>query len=183
MTDRRKSGLHNSVSGRRVVLLLIMLVLGGAGVTPAYSAGGQDQGAEVTDVRFTVSGMTVVVEYDLKGDPATKYAVSLVLRKRSDPSFRYLPQTLSGDVGLGRYAGNDRRIEWDVSREFPQGLQGTGYYFVVNAEEVGSNHSTGILGWIGAGAVAVAAVVTYAIVMHNHGPTSPESYPAPPGRP
>lgn len=183
LTNKRKLTLHAAVFRSRVAVLLVALVFVGTGVTPAYSAAEGHQGSEVTDVRFTVSGLTVIVEYDLQGDSAAKYAVSLMLRKRSDPSFRYSPKALSGDVGLGRYAGSDRKIVWDMSREFPQGLQGTGYYFVVNAEQVESHHSTGILGWIGAGAVAVAAVVTYAIVMHNGGPTSPATYPAPPGRP
>ncbi len=152
-------------------------------VSPAYSAERGDSDSLVSNVRFRVSGLNIVIHYDLNGDPGAKYNVALVLRNRIDPSFSYTPKALSGDVGTGMYAGGDREIIWDIRKEFPQGLQGNGYYFVVDARKVSSGNSLGLLAWVGAGAVAVAAVVTYLIVMRNGGPTSPASYPAPPGRP
>ncbi|MCL5021356.1 MAG: hypothetical protein M1339_06835, partial [Bacteroidetes bacterium] len=104
-------------------------------------------------------------------------------RRRSDPSFQYSPKQLKGDIGVGKYGGADREIVWDLRDEFPMGLQGSDYYFVVDAKDIESGHSAGILTWIGAGAAVIIAAVTYVIVMHNGGPRSPSSYPAPPGRP
>ncbi len=167
----------------RIAVFLTAVSMIVTSVIPAYAFGDAASGGKVTDVRFSVSGLRVIIEYDLQGDPNAEYSVAVELRNRADPSFRYSPKALRGDIGLGKYAGNNRKIVWNMSREFPQGLQGTGYYFVVSVDEVKPASSTGILAWIGAGAVAVAAVVTYVVVMHNGGPTSPASYPSPPGRP
>ena len=143
-----------------------------------------DEGAPVvSNVEFTVSGLNVTVTYDLSGSAKANYNVALVLRSRSDPSFKYSPKVLTGDVGLGTHAGIQRKIVWNMEQEFPEGLPGNGYYFVVNADEVDADHSTGILTWLGAGAVAIAAVTTYIIVSHNGGLKAPVSYPVPPGRP
>lgn len=179
----RSSGFFSAKVAWRIAVFLTAASLIVSAVVPAYASDGAASGGSVSDVRFSVTGLRVVIEYDLQGDRDAEYSVAVELRNRIDPSFRYSPKALTGDIGLGKYAGNNRRIVWDMSREFPQGLQGTGYYFVVKAEEIKTGHSTGILDWIGASAVAVAAVVTYVIVMRNGGPTSPASYPAPPGRP
>ncbi len=153
-------------------------------VAPAYPMGSNEPGVRVSNVRAEVSGLRVTVRYDLAGSPHRRYNVALVLRNRDNPSFRYFPKTLSGDVGAGEYAGRDKVIEWDMSREFPQGLQRNGYFFVVVAEQAGgSSHSVGLFTWIGAAAITVVAVAAYLIVRRNGGPTSPASYPNPPGRP
>ncbi len=168
---------------RRAVSFLIALSIVTVNVNPAYSAESDQSPAVVTRVHFAVSGLRVTVSYDLQGDPSATYNVSVILRSRSDPAFEYEPKALSGDIGVGKYAGPDKEIVWDMGKEFPQGLHGSGYYFVVDARKVSSGHSTGILTWLGAGAVAVAAVITYVIVTRNGGPASPASYPNPPGRP
>jgi hypothetical protein len=167
----------------RAVSFLIALSIVTFNVNPAYSAGGDRSPAVVTKVHFAVSGLRVTVSYDLQGDPSATYDVSVVLRSRSDPAFGYEPKALSGDIGVGKYAGPGKEIVWDMGKEFPQGMHGSGYYFVVDARRVSAGNSTGILTWLGAGAVAVAAVITFAIVTRNGGPTSPASYPNPPGRP
>jgi hypothetical protein len=168
---------------RRSVMFLTILFAIAVNLSPAYSAQSLKSTSVVTNVHFAVSGLRVTVSYDLQGEPNATYNVAMMLKSRSDPTFGYEPKALSGDVGLGKYAGTDREIVWDMSKEFPQGLQGSGYYFVVDAREVSPGHSTSILTWLGAGAVAVAAVITYVIVTRNGGPTSPASYPNPPGRP
>lgn len=165
----------------RVLLAALVLLTAGAGA--AYPAERGQSPNVVANVRFTVSGLQVTVTYDLHGVRNAKYDVTLVLRKKNDPSFRYLPKVLTGDVGLGRYAGTDRSIVWNMNKEFPRGLRGDDFYFVVKASEVEPGPQTSILTWIGAGAAIVVAAVTYVIVEGHGGPTSPASYPNPPGRP
>lgn len=179
---KTRGGFHSAVIAAAGIFLTMTLLLT-ISVSAAYSDEIEQPAGIVSGVRFAVSGLQVTIRYDLRGDRNEKYKVSLVLRRRSDPSFRYLPKELSGDIGLGRYAGTDRKIVWNMRNEFPQGLQGNDFYFVVNANEVERKRSAGILTWIGAGAVAVAAVVTYLMVMHSGSPTSPASFPIPPGRP
>lgn len=182
LDEEPRKGFRPTVSfaGWLIMSMLLLLI---ANVCTAYSAETDTFADLVGNVHFVISDLKVVVTYDLYGEPGTEYDVSLVLRKRDDPSFRYSPKELSGDVGLGKYAGTNREIVWNMGNDFPQGFVGNDFYFVVNAKKVSVKHSSGILTWIGAGAVAVAAAVTYVIVTNNGGPTSPASYPTPPGRP
>ncbi len=166
---------------RTAVVVLFSFYALSAGA--AYSKADSSESV-VTGVRFAISGLRVVVHYNLLGTPGARYDVSLLLLRRSDPAFRYSPIVLTGDIGIGKYAGTDRQIVWNMKNEFPQGLPGNDFYFVVKAEELEEKQSsTSILTWIGAGAAVVAAAVTYVIVMQNHGATSPPAYPLPPGRP
>lgn len=164
----------------RFVLMFSLLVLGSS---VAYPKAGHAKSV-VSNVSYVMTGLRVVVHYDLSGDPDAKYNVSLFLLKRSDPAFKYSPRELTGDIGLGKYVGKERRIVWNMRNEFPQGLQGGDFYFVVKAKEVEVPHaSTTLLTWIGTGAAVIAAAVTYVIVVQNRGPGAPPSYPVPPGRP
>lgn len=180
---RETQGLRRHTLIMAVEALLAVLFLWTAGARAAFPAEPGRFPAQVTNVSFAVSGLHVTVRYDLQGVRNAKYYVSLLLRKRGDPSFSYSPKVLTGDVGMGSYAGRDRSIVWNMSNEFPRGLQGDDFYFVVNAKEMEPAHSTGFLAWIGAGAAVVVAAVTYVIVTGHGGPTSPASYPNPPGRP
>lgn len=169
-----------SIFGSKFVVGFTLLILNASVV---YAKAGHSKSV-VTDVGFTITGLRVVIHYNLIGKPDAKYNVSLLLLKRSDPAFRYSPRELTGDIGLGEYAGTGRQIVWNMKNEFPQGLQGNDFYFVVNAKEVPVTHSsTSLLTWIGTGAAIVAAAVTYVIVAQNRGPGAPPSYPSPPGRP
>jgi len=174
---------HNTIELSRP-LFLIVLFLMAISVSLTYSAAVGQQKRVVNNVRFTIYGSLVTINYDLQGDPEARYSVSLILRKESDSTFRYSPKELTGDIGLGKYAGRGKKIVWDISDEFPQGLQGSDFYFVVNAKEVEGRSSTGILTWIGAGAAVIVATVTYIIVTRNRGGSGvTPSYPIPPGRP
>lgn len=175
-----KARYRGARTALKVVVISILLI--DLGSRPAYSSA-ERPASKVTDVRFVISGLKVTVTYNLEGQQGAKYDVTLLLRKRSDASFEYTPRDLTGDVGLGEFAGQDRKMTWNMSNEFPQGLEGSDFYFVVNAKEVEAAKSTSLLTWIGAGAAVIAAAVTYVIVMQNRGPGSPPSYPVPPGRP
>jgi hypothetical protein len=81
------------------------------------------------------------------------------------------------------HSGADKRILWNLAEEFPGGLTGDDYYFVVHQMEESSGISPFV--WAGAGA-AVLGGVAYLLF----GGSSPEqggepagSFPLPPGRP
>ncbi len=139
----------------------------------------------VENVHYAVSNGDVIINYDLMGLPNQKYKVTVELRRGSDSSFSYVPKILSGDVGVGKFAGKGREIIWDFNQEFPDGLPGKDYYFVVSAQKISS--SPPILTWIGMGAAAVAATATYLIISKKNGSlasgSSGVSFPPPPGRP
>lgn len=102
---------------------------------------------DVQNVTYTVSDENlIIVEYDLLGKDQ-RYVVELLLKRTGNPAFSYEPQTLMGDVGKGRFSGENRRIIWsplnDVGEDFPLDPFVDDYYFVVRARR----HSSGIGFW------------------------------------
>jgi len=139
----------------------------------------------IENVNYTVSNEKVFVSYDLLGESDQIYKVSLMLRSVGSKDVIYVPKTVSGDIGEGHFAGKGKQIIWDIKKDFPEGLSGEDYYFIVQAEEI--NSSSNILMWAGIGVAAVAAIVTYVVVGgddNGSSKTNPESsFPQPPGRP
>jgi len=142
-------------------------------------------GQLVENVHYTVDNGSVIINYDLLGIPNKKYKITVELRKGSDSAFSYVPRILTGDVGIGMFAGRNRQIVWALDQEFPDGLPGKDYYFVVHAVEI--NNNSKFLTWLGVGAAAVVATATYIIVSKKSYTQSPfsqnVSFPPPPGRP
>ena len=140
---------------------------------------------KIENVHFGVENGNVIINYDLLGYPAKNYIVRIFLKKGNDVNYQYEPRIVSGDVGKGKFAGRNKRIVWAFNKEFPDGLPGKDYYFVVNAEEL--NKSPHLLAWIGVGMAAIAATATYMVVVkksslpNNNSPDI--SFPPPPGRP
>jgi hypothetical protein len=143
-----------------------------------------DESIAVEKVHFEITGDLVRVYYDLIGPIDRVHSVSVVLQKESDPSFIYRPVNLTGDVGTIVFPGERRRITWDFTKEFPEGLSGNDYYFVVNAELVEQEGMSPMV-WVGGGAALVGGIV--AIVLLSKGedtqPPPPAGFPTPPGRP
>jgi len=125
----------------------------------------------------------ISVTYDLLGSTDQLYKVSLILKRAGSKDLVYYPKSVSGDVGEGRFGGKDKKIIWKMKDDFPGGLSGSDFYFVVKAESIESGPN--ILLWAGVGVAAIAAVATYLIVGGENGTTTDQnnSFPMPPGRP
>ena len=113
-----------------------------------------------------------------------EFRVSVVLRKEGDEFFRYQPRKLSGDVGLGRFAGRNKQITWDWAKEFPNGFDGNDYFFEVQAEPVIRQDNT-LLYWLGGGAAVIGgSIITYLMLSGNDGSSQHgDGFPMPPSRP
>lgn len=138
----------------------------------------------VDNVNYTVSNGTVYVTYNLFGESDQLYKISLILKRESDKDMAYVPRAVSGDIGEGNFAGQNRQIIWEMKNDFPDGLVGDDFYFAVQAEEI--NESSNILMWAGVGVAAAAAALAYIIVggeSESSGGNSSGSFPDPPGRP
>ena len=166
----------------KIICAMIVLMINAS----AFAASSSSQQSKIQHVRFNMYGSSVVINYDLLGDPSAKYKVSLVLRKGSDLSFVYFPKELSGDIGIGRFVGQRRQIVWAISQEFPKGLEGNDFYFVVQAQEIEQKTNSQILTWIGSGVAVLAAAATFVILKNNKletgSPTS-SGLPSPLGQP
>jgi len=159
-----------------VVLSLILRTVSWAG----------DDDIRAINVKFTASENQIVIHYDLLAPSDAKLEVSVRLKKESDRTFTYTPRNLTGDVGPGIPPGFGKTIQWDIAKEFPQGLAGSDYFFEVNlngGEESGGGSAA--LTWIGAGAAVVGAGILAVVLSKNHSEPSGSgsSFPAPPGRP
>lgn len=141
----------------------------------------------VTTVRFEVRGELIYVYYDLAGDVQKAHRVSLYLRRESEPAFVYRPLNLTGEIGTIVFPGTGKRITWDFTKDFPEGLPGEDYYFEVEAEAPEGGGGISPLVFIGGGIAVIGGIV--AIVLSGGGsdspppPTTDTGFPPPPGRP
>lgn len=139
---------------------------------------------KVANVHFSLDHGQVLVNYDLLGEDDVTYWVELELRNDNDSAYRFIPRVVSGDVGLGKFAGRDRKIQWAIDQEFPLGLPDSSYYFIVHARSVKENSGSNALLIIGTGAALVTAATTYFLVSGTHQKVAQAvGLPAPPGRP
>ena len=139
------------------------------------------QEVKVENVRFNIESGKIAVYYDIKGEAGEMYDVTLYLLNDDDPGFRYEPELVSGDIGEVEYIGIDKKIIWDVQKEFPEGLEGESFYFEVIAKEAG-----GGIAWyyfVGAAVVGGTAALLLSGSSEPSNGTTPTSFAAPPGRP
>lgn len=133
----------------------------------------------VENVRFELSDGKVIIYYDLIGPQNKQYEISLTVRREQVQSVQVQPKLLKGDIGKGRFAGRNRQIVWEISREVPDGLKASDYYFVVEAELVPSRGSA--LLWLGSGtALLGVGSVVYLLLNKKNGDAG---FPEPPGTP
>ena len=130
--------------------------------------------AQQTAVRtdWSLHGDTAVITYELVAPNDILYEVTVVLKREDDPSYSFVPKTVAGDVGKGKYAGGKREIRWNFRQDMPAGLEGSDYWFDVTATQV--VEEGGIKWWLYA--AGGAGVVVAAILASGH---HEESGPAP----
>ncbi|MGA9119981.1 MAG: hypothetical protein WB699_11510 [Bacteroidota bacterium] len=137
----------------------------------------------VRNVRFEIAGELVRVYYDLDGASDKLYRVSITLKRQSDPQFSATPTHVSGDLGSIVLPGEKRRVTWDFLKDFPAGLQGNDYYFVVEAEGPPSEGLSPWV-WVGGGAFVLGGLIA---LLAKGGTTTPpippDNFPTPPERP
>jgi hypothetical protein len=165
--------------GRSVVLLLIAVIA--CELLPLEIANGGNP-PKVENVRVTKELGRIIILYDLSGDKDELYSVSLTLRREQTDQFEFVPKNLMGEVGDDITTGFNRKIVWEVDKEFPHGLKGDDFYFYVEAS---TQHGISPLVWISGGvAVAGAAVfIVFSKKSDNGGTKSVQGFPPEPGRP
>jgi hypothetical protein len=121
-----------------------------------YAQLGFCQTVKVESVRFEQQGDYIIIHYNLKGPSDKKCTVSVEASQDFGRTFTLEPIAVSGDVGKGVRTGLDRQIRWNLTRDFPSGLEGKGFVFAVDAklEKSGSKWP-----WIALGTGVVGGVV------------------------
>jgi hypothetical protein len=151
---------------------------------PAIAAA--KDGGMTKNIGFKVTGGVVQVYYDLIAPADQVYNVTVAMKKRFDKAYSYTPIAVSGDVGPAVIPGENRRITWKITDEFPNGLPGEDCFFVVEAE-AGSAVEGGIptYVWIAGGAAVAGGILTAILLSKSSGGggTVNQGFPNPPGRP
>lgn len=137
---------------------------------------------QVRNVHFETTDKNIVIHYDLIGNPDKKYKVQVTLKNEEFITFNYRPLNTSGDVGEQVPSGENKMIIWDIGKEFPAGLEGESYYFVVDAEYVSGSIGT----WLLIAGAAVLGGGAALLLRSNKTETAPpitSELPDPIGRP
>jgi len=161
--------LVQELSERTKSLSMLITISMVANLVPWSTGFGEDI-VLVRNVRFEASNQVVVVSYDLLGLVDREYKVTLTLKKEGDALFQYRPAATRGNIGIGRFAGRGRRIIWDISGDYPDGLEGNDYYFIVEAQQIQSESST--LPWIVGGAGILVANIGMFVLLSSKENTS-----------
>lgn len=113
----------------------LWMPLHSAGMLLLFAASAHGQSLAVENVRFTQhTDAKVTITYDLTGDPSQKYAVALSIFLPDSRQKVPIPQrSLSGAVGQSVRPGHNLEIVWDLLRDYPNGLEGDGYRFIIDA--------------------------------------------------
>lgn len=108
-----------------LIPLLAMYTLG----NPVAAQERPGEKGRLENFLWHVEGNVAVITYDLLGDPAVTYDVSITLRRLSDTGFQVIPRSLTGSIGKGKFAGRGREIRWEFKQDVSQELEGSDYVF------------------------------------------------------
>lgn len=161
---------------RPLCLLLVSLLLAEP-LAPSLAFSGED--ITVKNVRFEVSGNRILITYDLTGPSDQTYIIKVTLKRRQIPSYENVPKTVSGDIGEGKYSGTGRQINWEMLRDYPNGLEGDDYYFRIEAKMI--SQGSNFLYYLGGGVAVVGAAAYFLLV--KKATVDEGNFPQPSGRP
>lgn len=147
----------------------------------------QDETEEffVANIRVERQGrINIFIEYDLVGLPDDQYAISLTVQSKSDTTYLYTPLNVIGDIGPNIRPGNNKRISWRISDEYPAILSSADVRFVIKAIPPKSSGGSTELFIAGGAAVVGVALAIVLLSSNKAGPGQVSNvFPQPPGRP
>lgn len=94
------------------------------------------QTAKISNITFEPVSTGIEISYDLEGDRDVEYEINVSLKRESISGFNFIPKSISGDVGKGKFAGKSRKMFWDVSKDYRIDEEVSDYYFLVSASVV-----------------------------------------------
>lgn len=133
----------------------------------------------ISNIFFEPIQNKVLIYYDLEGDPEKEYEVSLTLKREEYSGFQFIPESVSGDIGEGKFVGKKRKIIWEVNKDYHIDPEATDYYFEVEVNPI----STGIGWFYYAGAAVLSGGVAAVLLLGKKGIEENKPIGAPPARP
>lgn len=132
----------------------------------------------VENVTFTHKSDTVAVYYDLLAESAqTQFDVNLLLAFGENNVYEIESAYTTGDIGKDVLPGKQKKITWNVLKEFPNGLEEQNIQFIVTAHKENNNKK-----WIyiAGGALLIGAGTAVGLLAGGSGMSG---LPLPPTRP
>jgi hypothetical protein len=139
----------------------------------------------VRNVQLEFQQDYAVVTYDLVAKFGETYEVVASLVKEGDSKFRIPLKSVTGDIGVGKFAGNGRRIQWEFGKDLPADFAGGSEYSVeVTATWVEEGGGGSWVYYVLGGALVAGGVVFLTRPKAAESSTASTPLPSsPPGRP
>ncbi len=138
---------------------------------------------------FEYSNGQIFIHYTFAGKNDLQYKVSINLKKKNDASFSYIPENLSGSIGVGNFANKQDEIIWTLNENEKKSLQGNDFYFQIFADEIPKESSGGIAWYTYVGTILLGGGAAAVLLLNKKSPTTASTTPttggfaSPPSRP
>lgn len=157
--------------------------------------GAKDEKHNVSNVHFKQKNEQVFIYYDLAGI-STKdfYDVHVSLTNDQGKKYKVDTTAASGDIGPHVTAGKNKKITWNLRQNYPNGLDGKQFQFMVTADESSkrvsstealadqnTKHNNNWIYYTAAGSLVLGIGTALMIITNSSG--SSNGLPAPPSHP
>lgn len=134
---------------------------------------------DISNIYFEPIQNKVIIYYDLEGDPNLEYEVSLTLKREEFAGFYFVPKSVSGDIGEGKFVGKKRKIIWEVTKDYHIDPEVEDYYFEIKVNPI----STGIAWFYYVGAAVLGGGAAAVLLLGKKQTEENKPIGAPPARP
>ncbi|MBL1213640.1 MAG: hypothetical protein HND52_09815 [Ignavibacteriae bacterium] len=136
---------------------------------------------EKIDITFESKEDKIFIYYTLDANLNDEYEISVVLKRTSIPSFEYVPEDVTGDIGTGKYAGSQKTIIWQVSESEMEMFDGDDFYFEIDAVKI--EDGGGIPWYVWVGGIAAGGVAAVVVLLGGDDEAESTEFAKPPARP
>jgi uncharacterized membrane-anchored protein YitT (DUF2179 family) len=144
----------------------------------------EKSGHLVKNVHFSTSDNKVWIFYDLQGEKKTTYQIQLLASTNGGKTYTISPTNVTGDIGRDVKAGKNKEIIWHIMEDYPDGLQGSDFQFLIKAhkEIPAINHQ--LLKYAAIGVAAIGVGVALILLLNGSNSSGGSGgFPLPPPRP
>jgi len=141
------------------------------------------QSIKLGEIKSDIQKDIVIIYYNIKNTEGYTLQIDLLLKKKNDPSFKYQPKYVNGDVGEGNFNGQNRII-WNINKEKMPIINFDDYYFDLDIKVISKGSNKWL--WIGAGTAILAGGTTLYFLLKKDKKETIQTesiMPQPPGRP
>ena len=172
----------NIVRRQRIITLAILLPMVSLLLdAPSFAQDDPKNKFAVSNTDWRVEGDEILITYDLAGAPSETYDVQITFVSSTEPEIKVVPNTVRGDVGEGKFAGQSRKIWWAYKKDGLKVSEGGNYRFEIVVDRA----SSGPWLYVALGAVAAGGVAALVLLKKGDSSQTPEEtkLPTPPVRP